>query len=440
MRQRLAIACLLSLASACHKGAPPPAAFDAAPAASVSPEAEPPPPAPEHVRVDNPFAGAELFVNPDYREAAIETVAYAPADLLTAIKMVAETPTAVWLSSIADIDGLDGRSSVRAQLDAALRQQEGGDRPVTIAFVLYDLPNRDCAANATAGELKLEHEGMRRYREEFVDPIVALLGEPQYAPLRVVTILEPDSLPNLVTNLEGNEACQTAAPAYREGVAYAIEQLATLPNAYIYVDIAHSGWLGWGRPAEAAALYREVFEAAGGEDLVTGFATNVSNYVPLEEPFDPASDPDRYGWLVEDFYAWNPIIDEHRFAAALREHFPDHGFVIDTSRNGWGGRLEDVPRDGRTSRGNWCNVKGAGLGESPRADPEEGIHAYFWVKPPGLSDGASKPSLTDDRHPFDPMCDPTGFPETDATPDAPATGQWFAEAFFDLVRNAHPPF
>jgi dTDP-4-amino-4,6-dideoxygalactose transaminase len=37
---------------------------------------------------------------------------------------------------------------------------------------LYNLPNRDCAAHASSGELRLEANGLQRYREEYIDAIV----------------------------------------------------------------------------------------------------------------------------------------------------------------------------------------------------------------------------------------------------------------------------
>jgi len=438
----LAAVCLL-LVTACRRGAPPEVAAEPEPV-------ETPPAAEEveepevveivHERVDNPFEGARYFTDPFYERQALETLPYAPRELLRAIPMVARTPTAVWLARIAAIEGHEGRPSLRERLDEALRQAEQGPEPLTMVFVIYDLPDRDCAASASAGELRLAEDGMRRYREEFIDPIAALLGEPQYRALRHVIILEPDSLPNLVTNLETHEKCRDAASAYREGVAYAIARFAELPNAYVYLDIAHSGWLGWERPPEAAALYREVVESAGGMHKITGFATNISNYTPIAEPVDPYDAPEMHGRVISDFYSWNPIIDEHRYVDALREHFPDHGFVIDTGRNGWGGRAGSVPLDGRSHRGNWCNVEGAGLGESPRANPRPGVHAYFWVKPPGESDGASTEALADERHPYSAACNPETEPPTDAMANGPVAGDWFAEAFFELVRNANPPF
>jgi cellulose 1,4-beta-cellobiosidase len=102
--------------------------------------------------------------------------------------------------------------------------------------------------------------------------------------------------------------------------------------------------------------------------------------------------------------------------------FKDHGFIIDTSRNGKGGI--------RSKWGDWCNIHGAGLGERPRAEPAPGIDAYFWVKPPGESDGVA--DATQPR--FDPEC-----ASNESAPKAPQAGVWFQSYFLDLVRNAVPP-
>jgi cellulose 1,4-beta-cellobiosidase len=69
------------------------------------------------------------------------------------------------------------------------------------------------------------------------------------------------------------------------------------------------------------------------------------------------------------------------------------------------------------------------LGERPRADPAPGIDAYWWVKPPGESDGSSDPSGPR----FDEMC-----AGPDAAKGAPQAGQWFEAYFMDLVHNARP--
>ena len=71
--------------------------------------------------------------------------------------------------------------------------------------------------------------------------IVAIFKK--YPKVAISLIIEPDSLPNLVTN-SNVAACQAAAQGYRDGVAYALKSL-NLPNVAMYLDAGHGGWLGW---------------------------------------------------------------------------------------------------------------------------------------------------------------------------------------------------
>lgn len=71
--------------------------------------------------------------------------------------------------------------------------------------------------------------------------IVAIFKK--YPKVAISLVIEPDSLPNLVTN-SNLAACQAAAAGYREGVAYALKSL-NLPNVAMYLDAGHGGWLGW---------------------------------------------------------------------------------------------------------------------------------------------------------------------------------------------------
>jgi cellulose 1,4-beta-cellobiosidase len=407
----------------------------------------------EHERADNPFEGASFYVSPLYAANVESSAATAPAALREAVASLASQPTAVWLDRIAAIDPAEGMG-LADHLDEALRQQaasEDPSAPMLATFVIYDLPDRDCAALASNGELKSAEDGVRRYREEYIDRIVEVLtSNPVYERLRIVAVVEPDSLPNLVTNVDVIPACRAAEPIYRESVAYAISRLGALEHVYVYLDIAHSGWLGWEHPATAATLYREVIAAAGGDDLVAGFATNVSNYTPLREPFNPFDDVGANMSLIVDFYEWNRVIDETRFVEAMRAHFPSHGFIVDTGRNGWRPRGERQPLDARVHRGNWCNQAG-GIGERPRANPAAGIDAYFWIKPPGESDGTSDETATEPNEEgkrFDPMCGtapvervhaPGRAIPTGALDGAPHAGHWFAEHLIRLVENATPP-
>ncbi len=350
----------------------------------------------------NPFADARFFVNPEFTAQVESTAASAPAADGARVRKAGGFATALWLDSI---DHAHRASSV---LDQALALQRQGGEPVVPVFVLYDLPGRDCSAVASSGELGLG-AGEGRYRAEFVDPLAAAFRA--HPDERIVAILEPDSLANLATNLD-KPGCAAAEQAYRRGIAYAIKTL-SLANVSLYLDAAHAGWLGWdANRAKIAHVFREVLDEAGPSARVRGFATDVSN-------FDPLSDGD--GKRPE---ASNPCPDELTYVAKLSASLAEvgitgKGFIIDTSRNGR-----------RTTSGVWCNVKGAGLGERPRASPEAGIDAYFWVKPPGDSDGASDPASPG----YDAAC------ATDASqPGAPHAGSWFAAYFLQLVANANPP-
>jgi hypothetical protein len=92
--------------------------------------------------------------------------------------------------------------------------------------------------------------GIRQYETEYVDPFAAALSAPAYRGVPAVVILEPDSLPNLATNLK-DPRCGSYATrqAYTLGATYAIETLAReAPHVALYQDAGHGGWLGW--PAE----------------------------------------------------------------------------------------------------------------------------------------------------------------------------------------------
>lgn len=94
---------------------------------------------------------------------------------------------------------------------------------------------------------------------------------------QLIIYTEPDSLANLVTNLNVAK-CSGAASAYKECTQYAITQL-NLPNVSMYLDAGHAGWLGW--PANigpAATMFGDLYKAAGSPSQVRGLATNVANY------------------------------------------------------------------------------------------------------------------------------------------------------------------
>src|SRR5262249_59625059 len=103
---------------------------------------------------------------------------------------------------------------------------------------------RDGTAVGSKGDPPASTAGLASYKTDYIDPIVSTMSQPKYSELRIVTIVEPDSLPNIVTN-PNVQTCATAAPFYEQGVAYALDKLHAISNVYTYVDAAHAGWLGW---------------------------------------------------------------------------------------------------------------------------------------------------------------------------------------------------
>ncbi|MBN2525697.1 MAG: glycoside hydrolase family 6 protein [Deltaproteobacteria bacterium] len=438
----------------------------------------------ERVHYDNPFAETKKwYVNQWWSKNAKASGGEA----------IAGVSTGVWMDRIAAIESYNGQApnenfGLREHLDAVLEQ--GAD---LFMFVVYDLPGRDCAAEASNGELPATAEGMAEYKKEYIGKIANILGEEKYAGITVVAIIEIDSLPNLVTNSNKVECQQVANSSpfgYTEGIRFALTQLKKLPNVHSYIDAAHSGWLGWDEKFDESTRFIADVVAgssqvgptpAPGWDSINGFITNTSNYTPLEEPYlgDPEAIAGDVPLRSATFYDWNPVFGELQFTKKWREAMISHGagsdigMLIDTGRNGWGG--DDRPSgpssasdpnsmvnesriDRRPHRGSWCNQRG-GIGERPQANPpgQSHIDAYVWVKPPGESDGVSTPDFevdpNDKNKKYDPMCGPNDVNHyaedaastrgqgigTGAMEDAPHAGRWYEEGFKVLIENAYPP-
>nr|WP_261794191.1 glycoside hydrolase family 6 protein [Xanthomonas campestris] len=420
--------------------------------------------------VDNPFVGATGYVNPDYAKKVDASIAKVKGVPLKAkMGVVKNTPTAVWLDRIDAIAGGSknaGRLGLRAHLDAALAQKKA-NTPITASFVIYDLPGRDCHALASNGELPLTPAALERYKKEYIDVIAGIFADPKYKDIRIVNVIEPDSLPNLVTNLNDMRcALANSTGIYEAGIKYAIDKLHAIPNTYNYLDIGHSGWLGWdSNRGPTIALYTRVVQGtAAGLSSVDGFVTNTANTTPLNEPNLPNPDLSVNGQPIKSakYYEWNPYFDETDFTQALYSGFVGAGwpgtigFIIDTGRNGWGGPNRPAAAvgsdittyvnsgrvDRRLHRGNWCNQSNAGIGMPPAAAPGAHLDAYAWVKPPGESDGSSTLIPNNEGKGFDRMCDPT-YTTADgvlsgAMPGAPISGAWFHNQFVALVNNAYP--
>ena len=422
----------------------------------------------------NPFTGSTWYVNPDYTAEVATSAAGATGTLKAQMQLVGQQSTGVWLDRIAAIYGGSGNSSrmsLEAHLQAAL-SQESGSTPILVPIVVYDLPNRDCAALASNGELTVSNNGLTYYEQDYINPIAQILTNFEHTNIRVIAVIEPDSLPNLVTNLsDANCAQANSSGAYVNGIQYALNKLHAIPNVYNYVDIAHSAWLGWSsNMGPAVSLFKSVASGTtAGVNSMDGFISDTANTTPITEPYMTATESIG-GQPVDsaNFYQFNPYIDELTYDEAMYTNLVNAGFpstigmLIDTSRNGWGGPnrptgpststdlntfVNQSKIDERPFRGDWCNQNGAGLGPFPQANPNSSfthLYAYVWIKPPGESDG-DYPTATHAHG--DPHCDPNGtntdgsgntYP-TNSIPgfDIPA-GQWFPARVPDARAERRP--
>ena len=221
--------------------------------------------------VTNPFAGATFYVNPDWTNEVKSASAAQPGGSALAQQMtvVGTYPTAVWLDHIGAITGgaaAGGRMSLQQHVNAALAQQaaSGSSQPIVVELVLYDLPDRDCAALASNGELSiaggdtiigpngtpitLTGTGLQEYENDYITPIFNTLQTVGSNPnIRFVLVVEDDSLPNLITNVgeapnPAIAACVAAnggvsgAPSltgvYVQAIQFALSTFHQLPNVY----------------------------------------------------------------------------------------------------------------------------------------------------------------------------------------------------------------
>jgi len=429
--------------------------------------------------VTNPFTGANWYVNPDYTAEAATSAAAASGTLAAQMTAVGNEPTSIWLDHIGAIYGGSdnqsganggGRLSLAAQLQNAVAKSSGST-PEIVPIVIYDLPDRDCDALASNGELSIANNGLSYYEHSYIDPIAQILSDYENTNLRVVAVIEPDSLPNLVTNASvANCAQAQSSGVYASGIEYALNKLHAIPNVYNYLDIAHSAWLGWpSNMTPAVTLYKQVASATtAGVNSVDGFISDTANTIPVHEPYMTATETvDGNPVDSVQFYSYDPYIDEFTYDEAMYSDLVAAGFpatvgmLIDTSRDGWGGPnrpsgaatsytstanfVSQSKVDQRPFRGDWCNPENAGIGALPQANPDSSfpnLYAYVWVKPPGESDG-TYPAYSGTG---DPHCDPNGtqtdgsgntYP-TDAIPDSPPAGHWFPVEFQQLVQDANP--
>jgi cellulose 1,4-beta-cellobiosidase len=353
---------------------------------------------------------------------------------------------------------INGTNTSTAQGILADAAKKGGQ---LVVFIVYDLPNRDCHAKASNGEICCTYnadktcnydvggdcaDGLNTYKTKYIDPLAAVLAQYQDQ-VPIVLIIEPDSLPNLATN-QGDPHCGNSATttAYQQGIPYAINTLASkCPKCTMYCDAAHSGWLGWPNNMQ---LFTKLIAQLGIASKLRGYATNTANYqtigtmcTSMDQNYclpggAGSSDPCCADPCHEESQ-YNPCNNEMNYVKFLNQSLTQATgvaahFVTDTGRNGVANMRSDCA--------NWCNIRGAGVGRTPTTTTGTAlIDAFYWLKTPGESDGCTQqlPDGTQCSR-YDSFCgsaDSIG--SQSGEPRAPVAGNWFDYEVKQLAANAH---
>lgn len=255
-----------------------------------------------------------------------------------ALYAISDNPVGTWFG---DWD-VDVTKSVAARVKAA------DSRKKIATLVMYNIPYRDC------GDYSANAVTTATAYKTWVNKFVAGLGKSKQ-----IVVIEPDAS-SLTDCLTPAQTTQRYAL-----IKYAVQKLKA-QGSFSYIDAGHTGW----RPTEEMA---KRLKASGIADA-TGFAMNVSN-------FQSTTVTTTYGTQLSRL-----VGGKH--------------FVLDTSRNGTGGKGNE-----------WCNPRGVALGTAPTSTTlSPVVDAYLWVKSPGESDGECYGD--------------------------PGPGDWFANYALMLVRNA----
>lgn len=395
------------------------------------------------------LAGSDLYVNPwsTTLEAAQSLKGQARDDA----QLLGSIPSGEWITKGTPDEARDAVDEVVTA--AAAR----GEMPVIVA---YNLPFRDCAQYSSGGALDTAAY------QAWIDGVVEGIGDRD-----ATVILEPDGLGIIphYTTLDGNaEWCQpaeldaaTAASDRYIQLNYAVDALAALDSAAVYLDGTGASWLN------VAEITDRLLK--GGVERADGFFLNASNYqftanstyfgewvsscitVVTEVPGGSYGDCGNQYWAggpannwggdwtggfggaLSQYGEWsddaadqalNTAGVESRYASALQGYEPTTGFVIDTSRNGLG--PWQYPAGVYSAHEDWCNPPDRGAGALPDTDTGNPlVDAYLWIKVPGESDGKC---FRGTEGPLDP----------ERGIEDPAAGQWFVEQARELVALSNP--
>lgn len=131
----------------------------------------------------SPFEGKSFYVNPSFQAEIDTSIATATGTTLENLKIMRETSSAYWLDVKSKLNGTDLTSAEGILIDA----KQKGD---LVIFIVYDLPNRDCHAKASNGEICCYanadgtcnydksgdcSEGLEDYKTNYINKLAAIL-------------------------------------------------------------------------------------------------------------------------------------------------------------------------------------------------------------------------------------------------------------------------
>jgi len=440
----------------------------------------------------NPFVAQTYYVNPSYRKLLDSSIKTASGSIKSTLEKMRNVPSAFWIDVKSKIYKGKPNPDINT-VQGILEDAAKCDPPHLVLFMVYDLPNRDCWALASNGEIcchygkdvgrtKCEMEesnpaskgfykeypnagckdGLKEYRETYIDPFAKVIKSFD-GKVPVVLVIEPDSLPNMITNMKDQRpkkfrGCNDESKAaYMDGIKYAVNAFADT-DASVYLDAGHGGWLGWANPDyqggppnnDKVATFMSLIASMNIHTKMRGFATNVANYQPIGKErcektgkmgtcipqqkngdkccaFDPCKLGAEWNWGHTEINYVDVVTDRAKKAMPGW----DVHYIVDTGRNG--------KPDARSSCSNWCNPRGNGIGRVPQWNTgHERIDAFYWLKTPGESDGCTEKLPNGKKCArFDEMCssdDSIG--SKSGEPRAPEAGLWFDHQIQDLAKNA----
>lgn len=423
----------------------------------------------------------ETYINPKFVEHITSTIEkiydgvyYVSDNTLINLLKAKLQPTAIWLDAIERI-----KIPENTEKNNEIYYAEGILKNITetniyksAVFIVYNLPNRDCNAVSSNGNIccntndeckswcstKCQKEstecsdGMNKYMT-YIDTIYETFNK--YPTIKKILILEPDSLPNCVTSEGSNGCTKLTCNTYISSINYTISKLSELENVYMYLDIAHGGWLG---PMEFTNKLINILSNFNTTKL-QGFATNVANYQLIGKhcPFfksnkfinhcknnsddeccyDPCNSIKNNNFANNELnYVQQIYYKTNKLNFGTKDGKPH--FVIDSGRNG-----NPNARIGNENCNTWCNVIDARIGSYPTTETALNyVDAYAWIKTPGESDGCidhsiqNKCSFPTQCNRYDVNCGihPNNIGYYEDQPCAPEAGTWFDYQFIQLNK------